>query len=199
MKIKDGSRKRMERSNCRLICKDRNITLLVLTIPLVLGFIGSLGSIEASTGDNPSILPLLNVQNSTNLMPPAMVKTSIQPVLLAPITVSGDNIYIVWSDNRTLVPNDASTNSSRANWEIFFVRSSDLGQTFAEPINLSNSANGTSMGAEIAINNKDFKATGIYVTFWDNKTGENNPYFVFSNDGGVNFSKPIMLNVTALR
>ena len=199
MKIKDGSRKRMERSNCRLICKDRNITLWVLTIPLVLGFIGSLGSIEASTGDNPSILPLLNVQNSTNLMPPAMVKTSIQPVLLAPITVSGDNIYIVWPDNRTLVPNDASTNSSRANWEIFFVRSSDLGQTFAEPINLSNSANGTSMGAEITINNKDFKATGIYVTFWDNKTGENNPYFVFSNDGGVNFSKPIMLNVTALR
>jgi hypothetical protein len=171
----------------------------VLTIPLVLGFIGSLGSIEASTGDNPSILPLLNVQNSTNLMPPAMVKTSIQPVLLAPITVSGDNIYIVWPDNRTLLPNDASTNSGRANWEIFFVRSPDLGQTFAEPINLSNSANGTSMGAEIAINNKDFKTTGIYVTFWDNKTGENNPYFVFSNDGGVNFSKPIMLNVTALR
>ena len=199
MKIKDGSRKRMERSNCRLICKDRNLTLLVLTIPLALGFIGSLGSIDASTGDNPSILPLLNVQNSTNLIPPAMVKTSIQPVLLAPISVSGDNIYIVWPDNRTLVPNDASTNSGRANWEIFFVRSPDLGQTFAEPINLSNSANGTSMGAEIAINNKDFKAIGIYVTFWDNKTGENNPYFVFSNDGGVNFSKPIMLNVTALR
>jgi hypothetical protein len=199
MKIKDGSRKRMERSYCRLICKDRIITLLVLTIPLVLGFIGSLGSIEASTGDNPSILPLLNVQNSTNLMPPAMVKTSIQPVLLAPITVSGDNIYIVWPDNRTLVPNDASTSSGRANWDIFFVRSPDLGQTFAEPINLSNSANGTSMGAEIAINNKDFKATGVYVTFWDNKTGDNNPYFVFSNDGGVNFSKPIMLNVTALR
>jgi hypothetical protein len=199
MKIKDGSRKRMERSNCRLICKDRNLTLLALTIPLALGFIGSLGSIDASTGDNPSILPLLNVQNSTNLMPPAMVKTSIQPVLLAPISVSGDNIYIVWPDNRTLVPNDASTNSGRANWEIFFVRSPDLGQTFAEPINLSNSANGTSMGAEIAINNKDFKATGIYVTFWDNKTGENNPYFVFSNDGGVDFSKPIMLNVTTLR
>ena len=126
----------MERSDCRLICKDRNVTLLALTIPLVLGFIGSLCSIEASTGDNPSILPLLNVQNSTNLIPPAMVKTSIQPVLLAPITVSGDNIYIVWPDNRPLVPNDASRNSGRANWEIFFVRSPDLGQTFAEPINL---------------------------------------------------------------
>jgi hypothetical protein len=199
MKIKDGSRKQMERSDCRLICKDRNLTLLALTIPLILGFIGSLCSIEASTGDNPSILPLLNLQNSTNLIPPTMVKTSIQPVLLAPITVSGDNLYIVWPDNRTLVPNDASTNNGRANWDIFFVRSPDLGQTFAEPINLSNSANGTSMGAEIAINNRDFKATGVYVTFWDNKTGDNNPYFVFSNDGGVNFSKPIMLNVTALR
>ena len=197
MKIKDGSGKRMERSDCRLICEDRNIFLLALTIPWMLGFIGSLCSIEASTEDNPSILPLLNVQNSTNLMPPAMVKTSIQPVLLAPITVSGDNLYIVWPDNRTLVPNDASTNTGRANWDIFFVRSPDLGQTFAEPINLSNSAKCTSMGAEIAINNRDLKATGIYVTFWDNKTGENNPYFVFSNDGGVNFSKPIMLNVTA--
>ncbi len=197
MKIKDGSRKRMERSDCRLICEDRIISLLALTIPWMLGFIGSLCSIEASTEDNPSILPLLNVQNSTNLMPPAMVKTSIQPVLLAPITVSGDNLFIVWPDNRTLVPNDASTNTGRANWDIFFVQSPDLGQTFAEPINLSNSANGTSMGAEIAINNRDLKATGIYVTFWDNKTGENNPYFVFSNDGGVNFSKPIMLNVTA--
>ena len=117
----------MERSDCRLICEHRNITLMVLTIPMVLGFIGSLCSIEASTEDNLSIPPVLNVQNSTNLIPPAMVKTSLQPVLLAPITISGDNLYIVWPDNRTLVPNDASTNIGRANWDIFFVRSPDLG------------------------------------------------------------------------
>jgi hypothetical protein len=192
MKIKDHSRKRMERSDYRPICEGRNIILLVLTIPGVLGFIGSLCLIEASPEENSSILSLSNAQNATNLMPPASVKALIQPVLLAPIAVSGDNLFIVWPDNRTLAPNDA-----HANWDIFFVRSPDLGQSFAEPINLSNSANGTSRGADIAIHDRDPKHTGIYVTFWDNKTGENNPYFVFSNDSGIKFSKPIMLNVTA--
>ena len=192
MEIKDHSRKRMERSDYRPICEERNIILLALTIPGVLVFIGSLCLIEASPEENSSILPLSNAQNATNLMPPASVRALIQPVLLAPITVSGDNLFIVWPDNRTLAPNDA-----HANWDIFFVRSPDLGQSFAEPINLSNSANGTSRGADIAIHDRDPKHTGIYVTFWDNKTGENNPYFVFSNDSGIKFSKPIMLNVTA--
>ena len=182
----------MERSDYRPICEERNIILLALTIPWVLGFIGSLCLIEASPEENSSILPLSNAQNATNLMPPASVRALIQPVLLAPIAVSGDNLFIVWPDNRTLAPNDA-----HANWDIFFVRSPDLGQSFAEPINLSNSANGTSRGADIAIHDRDPKHTGIYVTFWDNKTGENNPYFVFSNDSGIKFSKPIMLNVTA--
>jgi hypothetical protein len=192
MKIKDHSRKRMERSDYRPICEGRNIILLALTIPGVLGFIGSLCLIEASPEENSSILSLSNAQNATNLMPPASVRALIQPVLLAPVVVSGDNLFIVWPDNRTLAPNDA-----HANWDIFFVRSPDLGQSFAEPINLSNSANGTSRGADIAIHDRDPKHTGIYVTFWDNKTGENNPYFVFSNDSGIKFSKPIMLNVTA--
>lgn len=192
MEIKDHSRKRMERSDYRPICEERNIILLALTTPWVLGFIGSLCLIEASPEENSSILPLSNAQNATNLMPPASVRALIQPVLLAPITVSGDNLFIVWPDNRTLAPNDA-----HANWDIFFVRSPNLGQSFAEPINLSNSANGTSRGADIAIHDRDPKHTGIYVTFWDNKTGENNPYFVFSNDSGIKFSKPIMLNVTA--
>ena len=192
MEIKDHSRKRMERSDYRPICEERNIILLALTIPGVLVFIGSLCLIEASPEENSSILPLSNAQNATNLMPPASVRALIQPVLLSPITVSGDNLFIVWPDNRTLAPNDA-----HANWDIFFVRSPNLGQSFAEPINLSNSANGTSRGADIAIHDRDPKHTGIYVTFWDNKTGENNPYFVFSNDSGIKFSKPIMLNVTA--
>ena len=182
----------MERSDCRPICEERDIILLALTIPGVLGFIGSLCLIEASPEGNSSILPLSNAQNATNLMPPASVRALIQPVLLAPIAVSGDNLFIVWPDNRILVPNDASTNTAHANWDIFFVRSPDLGQSFTEPINLSNSANGTSRGAEIAIHDKDLKHTSIYVTFWDNS-----PYFVFSNDSGIQFSKPIMLNVTA--
>jgi hypothetical protein len=187
----------MGRSDCSLICEDRDIILLALTILGVLGFIGSLCSIEASTEENPSMLPPANVQNATNLMPSASVRPLIQPVLLAPIAVSGNNLFIVWPDNRTIVPTDVSSATTHANWDIFFVRSPDLGQSFAEPINLSNSANGTSIGAEIAIHDRDPEHASIYVTFWDNKTGENNPYFVFSNDSGIKFSEPIMLNITA--
>ena len=122
--------------------------------------------------------------------------------------VYGEILFIVWPDNRTSVSQEpdfdkahlpAFKNTGHANWDIFFVRSYDHGQTFTEPINLSNSTNGTSIGAEIAVHDRDPNHLSVYVTFWDNKTGENTPYFVFSNDGGIKFGKPVMLNVTTIR
>jgi hypothetical protein len=162
--------------------------------------------IEGVSGGSNQILP--HIQNISSSMPSVSTRALIQPVLLAPIAISGDNIFIVWPDNRTATaspdPNSeednlqASKNTDHVNWDIFFVRSSDRGQTFSEPINLSNSTNGTSIGAEVTVHDRDPNNVSVYVTFWDNKTGENNPYFVSSNDGGIRFSKPIMLNVTTM-
>jgi hypothetical protein len=202
---------RMEASDRRLIYENWHsfrgkIIPLMLAVALGLGLMGSSCLIKGSSGEANQTLP--DKQSTTGLMSSISTRALIQPVLLAPIAVSGENVFIVWPDNRTFdsphpdfdrahLP--AFKNTVHANWDIFLVQSSDHGQTFTEPINLSNSANGTSIGAEVAVRDRGLNQASIYVTFWDNKTGENNPYFIFSNDSGIKFSKPIMLNVTTIR
>jgi hypothetical protein len=129
----------------------------------------------------------------------------IQPVLLAPIKISGDNVFIVWPDNKTkpFVTGGAGTNimpnlsdSMISNWEIFFVRSSDAGKTFGTPLNLSNSPNGTSTGPELDIHENNQGIISVFVTFWDNKTGNQAPYLILSRDDGTTFTSPIRLNTS---
>jgi hypothetical protein len=129
----------------------------------------------------------------------------IQPVLLAPIKISGDNVFIVWPDNKTkpFVTGGAGTNimpnlsdSMISNWEIFFVRSSDAGKTFGIPLNLSNSPNGTSTGPELDIHENNEGINSVFVTFWDNKTGNQAPYLILSRDDGTTFTSPIRLNTS---
>jgi hypothetical protein len=168
---------------------------------IVMGFIGFLCLADGSTGGNRSNLTIQSIQNTSSFLTSASPMNLIQPVLLAPIKVVGENIFIVWPDNRTMVSTNQNTANSvpskmaDANWDIFFVRSPDRGKTFTDPINLSKSINGTSLGPEIAVYEGNSNSS-IYITFWDNKTGENSPYFVYSTNNGVTFSTPVMLNVT---
>jgi hypothetical protein len=168
---------------------------------IVMGFIGFLCLADGSTGGNRSNLTIQSIQNTSSFLTSASPMNLIQPVLLAPIKVVGENIFIVWPDNRTMVSTNQNTANSvpskmaDANWDIFFVRSPDRGKTFTDPINLSKSINGTSLGPEIAVYEGNSNSS-IYITFWDNRTGENSPYFVYSTNNGVTFSTPVMLNVT---
>jgi len=132
----------------------------------------------------------------------AINNSSIQPILLAPIKISDDSVFIVWPDSSTA---EAGTNgmvnlpsSTLSNWEIFFVKSSDAGKTFGIPINLSNSPNGTSIGPEIDIRKTEEGMNSIFVTFWDNKSGSQAPYLVISRDNGTTFTSPIRLNSSEL-
>jgi hypothetical protein len=168
---------------------------------IVMGFIGFLCLADGSAGGNRSNLTIQSIQNTSSFLTSASPMNLIQPVLLAPIKVVEESIFIVWPDNRTMVStnqntaNPVPTRMADANWDIFFVRSPDRGKTFTDPINLSKSINGTSLGPEIAVYEGNSNSS-IYITFWDNKTGENSPYFVYSTNNGVTFSTPIMLNVT---
>ena len=102
------------------------------------------------------------------------------PILLSPMSIDDNgNLLISWADNRT------------GNWEIFFTKSLDNGKTFEDSINISNSPNGRSENVEI-VSKKD----NIYITFWDNKTGEIAPYIVVSNNQGQTFTGPLLLNVS---
>jgi hypothetical protein len=106
------------------------------------------------------------------------------PRIIHPATMvsAGNNVYIIWHEdiNRTGHP------------EIFFRASNDGGVTFGDIINLSGSPDGRSDSPAISEEGRD-----VFITFWDDKSGERNPYFIASNDGGRSFGNLIKLNATA--
>jgi hypothetical protein len=99
----------------------------------------------------------------------------------APIATSANNVYIAWNNNDT------------GHWNVFFLRSSDGGKTFAKNIMLSAPNKG-----QVVDHNVQIAASGsnVYVTWWTNKTGILMPVFRASNDNGYTFSKAITLNST---
>ena len=94
----------------------------------------------------------------------------------APMAVLGDNLYVAWWGNGT------------GNYEVMFKASNDNGQTFGDKINLSNSTNGTSVGAHVAASENN-----VYVAYWDNKTGTGVVSIRTSNDNGQTFGPEITL------
>ena len=99
----------------------------------------------------------------------------------APTAVSGDNIYIAWSSNKT------------GNEEVMFRVSNDSGKTFSDKINLSNSPNSHSDRAEIAADGKN-----VIVTWWE--TNETNEVSVakVSNDFGKTFGPLLELGTNGI-
>jgi hypothetical protein len=120
--------------------------------------------------------PMQSINVTANAQEQQQVK--LVPVFLAPIAVFEDNVYVTWWDNKT------------GNWEVFFARSTDNGETFDNTINLSN-AMGRSEDASIAASGEN-----VYVTWWDNKTGTREVFFRVSTDAGETFGSTIMLNST---
>ena len=93
---------------------------------------------------------------------------SINPV----IAVSGNIVYVVWND-------DTSNNN-----EILFVKSTDGGDTFSEPKNISNNQ-GESINPVIAVSGNI-----VYVVWNDDTSNNNEILFVKSTNGGDNFTTP---------
>lgn len=93
----------------------------------------------------------------------------------ASIAVSGDNIYLTWWDNKT------------GNNEVFFAASNDGGKTFDKEINLSN-AKGGSADSQIAA-----QGDNVYVTWWDNKTGNWQVFSRASSESGKTFGDSVLL------
>jgi S1-C subfamily serine protease len=93
------------------------------------------------------------------------------------IAAFGNIVYVVWTDN------------SPRNFDIFFIKSTDGGNTFSKPLNLSNDP-GLSYLPRIATNGKN----NVYVVWTDNSPGNYNILFTRSLDSGASFDKPIILS-----
>jgi hypothetical protein len=106
------------------------------------------------------------------------------------VSVSGNNMYVVWTDNT-----DINTNLPGKNFEILFRKSTDGGKTFGITKDLSNNR-GNSLGPQIAISGNN-----MYVVWMDNTRqdanlpGKNNEIlFRKSTDGGKTFGSTINLS-----
>ncbi|HEY7506092.1 MAG TPA: sialidase family protein, partial [Nitrososphaera sp.] len=92
--------------------------------------------------------------------------------------MSGEDIYVVWQD------------TSPAN-DIFVSSSDNGGNSFSEPINVSNTTDGSSSSPQIAVSGED-----IYVVWQDTSSANNEILFATSNNGGSSFTEPVNISNT---
>jgi hypothetical protein len=135
----------------------------------------------------------LRSNNIIALIPTIMIGIGLTPILLqqaanafvipgigraaAPISTSGDNIYIAWWTNKN------------GNNEVMFRASTDGGQIFGDKINLSNSSKSESVDAQI-----DSSGDRVFVTWWERNQTTNEPVLKISNDNGKTFGPILKLS-----
>lgn len=95
------------------------------------------------------------------------------------ISSSSNSVYVVWQES---VGNYASKN-----YDIFFMKSNDGGDTFGDPVNLSNNP-GFSEHPQIAA-----VGDNIYIAWVDDSSGEKKVMFSKSPDSGKTFSENIVV------
>jgi hypothetical protein len=137
---------------------------LLLAIPLVaillsIALISSLGSLQSALGE-------IEVGD-----------LGITPLLLAPMVISDDNVYVLWSSNKT------------GNYEVMIRVSNDNGDLFGKKVNLSNSTMFDSINSEIAAS-----GSNVFVTWWEKNQTSNDPVMRISKDNGNTFGPTLKLS-----
>jgi hypothetical protein len=94
----------------------------------------------------------------------------------APVAVTGDNVYVAWWTNKT------------GNDEVLFRASTDVGKTFGDKINLSNTPDADSTRVEI-----DSDANSVVVTWWETNQTSDVPVMKVSTDNGKTFGPLLKL------
>lgn len=100
----------------------------------------------------------------------------------AQISAIDNTVYLVWQES-------VNDKLNKNNYDIYFKKSENNGNTFSKPINLSNNT-GFSEHPQIAVTKN-----GIFIV-WTDDTDSNNTEIMFSKseDNGVTFSKAINLS-----
>jgi hypothetical protein len=109
-----------------------------------------------------------NAKNISNVS-----SDSASPSLIS----SSDGIFALWIENK----------SGRS--DVFFSKSTDGGNAFSTPINLSSSTTGQSDYAAFAQ-----KGNNVYVVWQTSLTGTASVFLAKSSDGGTSFGKPVILS-----
>jgi hypothetical protein len=93
-------------------------------------------------------------------------------------TVSGNNIYVTWTQTM-----------SSQNYDVFFTKSKDNGDTFDKPVNLSSNSGGSGWPKIMSDGN-------IYISWIDSTPGKFDIFITKSSDGGMTFENPTNVSNT---
>ena len=135
------------------------LTISLVAILLSVVLISSLASLQSASGE-------LDVGDF-----------EITPLLLAPMVISDDSVYVVWLSNKT------------GNWEVMIRVSNDNGNLFSQKVNLSNSTMFDSINPEIVASGDN-----VFVTWWEKNQASNEPVMRISKDNGNTFGPTLSLS-----
>ncbi|UCH93135.1 MAG: exo-alpha-sialidase [Candidatus Aminicenantes bacterium] len=108
---------------------------------------------------------------------PANISNNLRDSAFPAIAVdTAGNINVVWSDDTPGI------------YDTYFIRSTDNGNSWCQPVNISNNS-GNSWSSTIAVDN----AGNINAAWFDDTSGDWQIYFSRSTDNGVNWSQPVTI------
>ena len=131
-----------------------------------------------NTQGNYDILFAKSTDGGLTFSKPVNISKNLQDSGYPEFILSGNNVYVTWTNAIT-----------SKNYDIFFSKSDDGGQTFADPLNISNNA-GASGWPQIAINRD------VYVSWVDDTPGNFDIYIAKSIDDGKSFETPVNISNT---
>ena len=123
------------------------------------------------TSGNSEILSVKSTDAGDNFTDPENISNNAGESVNPAIAVFGNNVYVVWND-------DTLNNN-----EILISVSTDAGDNFTDPENISNNA-GESVNPAIGVSENT-----VYVA-WSNSASTSEIFFIKSTDAGDNFTDP---------
>jgi hypothetical protein len=127
---------------------------------------------DNTTSSNNEILFVKSTDGGKSFTDPKNISNNTSESINPAIAVSGNTVYVTWSDNTT-----------SGNNEILFVKSTDAGTNFTDPENISHNA-GSSENPAIAVS-----GNSVYVA-WSNSASNSEILFIKSTNAGDNFTVP---------
>jgi hypothetical protein len=158
----------------------------MLTLGVIISSLGLFYSVNhpsdlrASNQAGPEVKDLMNQSLVIKFDDTRNISNNKEDSVYGQVRGSGDSIYVVWQES---VPGNTDRN-----YEIFFKKSSNGGNSFGEKIRLSDNI-GFSEHPQMASENKN-----VYVVWADDTNANKQIYFKKSNNEGNSFGEEMLLS-----
>lgn len=129
--------------------------------------------IEKSEDNSTNVIFLKSDDQGSSFATPLHITHNVGNSGIPKLSSNGTQVYLTWEDD------------SRGDYEIFLSKSSDSGNSFHAPIDIS-TTKGQSGTPEIIISGNN-----IYAVWMDNVSGTYDIFFAKSTDDGLTFTKPL--------